>query len=184
MEKYALVSKATYDNDLNLDGYIVDTDLSNRRTLVAVNENDKHVIVGYRGTNIKNHGDNLYNTLIGIGAEKQTKEYKRNKRATQRTINKYEGYNIETTGHSRGALDAYNIGQDLKLHSHVFNPPSRIETSLITAIGNFLVNRKNDNSNIYFVKGDPVGWLGRGLAGRKHYVKQKHRDPHTIHNFL
>jgi len=183
MEKYALVSKATYDNDLNLDGYIVDTDLSNRRTLVAVNENDKHVIVGYRGTNIKNHGDNLYNTLIGIGAEKQTKEYKRNKRATQRTINKYEGYNIETTGHSRGALDAYNIGQDLKLHSHVFNPPSRIETSLITAIGNFLVNR-NDNSNIYFVKGDPVGWLGRGLAGRKHYVKQKHRDPHTIHNFL
>lgn len=187
--KYALISLAAYDDqyDLNqygLSDYLVDNDLSNKRTLVAVNEKNKHVIVGYRGTVPTEGEDMFYNGLIGVGLQKRTKEYKKNKNVAEQAMAKYSDYNVETTGHSRGALDAYTIGQELGLHSHVFNPPDKAPTSLIGAATNFLVNKVNDSSDLYYTYYDPVGWLGRKLPGKRHFFEQKYKDPHTIENFL
>lgn len=186
---YSNVAKATYDDvydltNYNLPNYIIDNQLSNDRTLVVYNPIIKHTIIGYRGTKINQHKDNAYNLLIGLGLQKHHNEYKRNKRTVQYAMNKYKGYKIETVGHSRGALDAYNIGQEFNIPSHSFNPPSRVPTSLITAVGNFLVNKKSSKSHLYYVGSDPVGWLGTDLRGHKHYVKQKVKNPHSVLNFL
>lgn len=89
--------------------YKIDKELSTGRAKVYHNEKTGKVVVAHRGsTNLQDWKENL-NYALGI--EKKGKAYKKSKKVQEAAEKKYGTANLETIGHSKGALHAERLGQ-------------------------------------------------------------------------
>lgn len=95
-----------------LDGYILDKELSNKTAKIYHNPETGEAVVAHRGT--KGARDWLNNLAYATGLYEKTDRYKRGKKAQESAEKKYGKENISTVGHSQGAVLARKLGKDTK----------------------------------------------------------------------
>jgi len=87
------------DTKPEINGYILDRELSNKWGKLFVNTQLKKAVVAHRGT--RNAKDWRNNALIGIGAYKLSDRFKTGELLQNQAEEKYKGYKIYTLGHSQ-----------------------------------------------------------------------------------
>jgi hypothetical protein len=105
---------ASYDKTppKDLDGYLLDTELSTDTAKVYYNPEKNHAITIHRGTEgITDWGNNL---AYFLGYYDYTPRYKQGKSVQDKAETKYGKQNISTLGHSQGAVLARKLGSDTK----------------------------------------------------------------------
>jgi len=99
-----LSSEAYKDNSAdNVDGYVLDKELSNRKTKVYSHPETKHTVVAHRGT--KDKSDLLNDVKIVLGKYDKSKRVENATAIADKAKAKY-GDNITNTGHSLGGTTA------------------------------------------------------------------------------
>ena len=106
--------QASYEKDapMNIDGYVLDTNLSNLYGKVYVNEESKKVILAFRGTGSEALGTDWINNLIFLVSDpgyKLTPRYRTAVKMYQDAMNKYQGYKFELLGHSQSGIIVNNL---------------------------------------------------------------------------
>lgn len=84
----------------NIDGYVIDRDLSGKRAQVYYNPTTGHLVVNHRGTK------GLQDVMTDIGlmvGHKSGKRFEHGKKITDQALNKYNTDNVTISGHSLGA---------------------------------------------------------------------------------
>ena len=87
------------DTKPEINGYILDRELSNKYGKVFYNQSLKKAVVAHRGT--RNAKDWRNNALIGIGAYKLSDRFKTGQLLQNQAEAKYVNYKIYTLGHSQ-----------------------------------------------------------------------------------
>jgi hypothetical protein len=87
------------DTKPEINGYILDKELSNKWGKLFYNSALKKAVVAHRGT--RNAKDWRNNALIGIGAYKLSDRFKTGQLLQNQAEAKYTGYKIYTLGHSQ-----------------------------------------------------------------------------------
>ena len=87
------------DTKPEINGYILDRELSNKWGKLFYNSALKKAVVAHRGT--RNAKDWRNNALIGIGAYKLSDRFKTGELLQNQAEAKYKGYKIYTLGHSQ-----------------------------------------------------------------------------------
>lgn len=101
---------ATYDKKkVNVDNYVIDTDLSDDRVKVYQDPATKHTVVAHRGS--ATGSDWFENGLYALGIKAGT-NWAHSKRVQKRAEKKYGTDNLTTIGHSKGALHAQEFGKN------------------------------------------------------------------------
>jgi hypothetical protein len=97
----------------NINGYILDKELTQPTATVYFNPTTKHAIVIHRGTEgtVSDWTNNLAYTL---GSYNITERFKQGRDVETKAINKYGAGNVSTVGHSQGAVLARKLGKDTK----------------------------------------------------------------------
>lgn len=107
------ILKASYkDAPENINGFILDKDLSNEYAVVYYNPTTGQAVVCHRGTTTAYDWTN--NAMYAIGRYKSTDRYKIGKSTQEKAIKKYGAQNITTLAHSQGAVLARELGKDTK----------------------------------------------------------------------
>jgi hypothetical protein len=92
----------------NYGGYQIDKELSTGRAKVYYNPTSGKTVVAHRGsTNLQDWKEN-FNYALGIGGK--GKAYKKSEAVQKAAEAKYGTNNLETIGHSKGALHAQSLG--------------------------------------------------------------------------
>ena len=100
---------ATYDKKkINVDNYVIDTDLSDDRVKVYQDPATKHTVVAHRGS--ATGTDWFENALYGLGI-KAGSNWSHSKKVQKAAEKKYGTENLTTIGHSKGALHAQEFGK-------------------------------------------------------------------------
>ena len=96
----------------NINGYILDEELSKGNSKVYHHPETKHTVVAHRGTSgLKDWLNNLVYAVGGKKAYKMTKRYKDAETQHREAEKKYGAENISTIGHSQGGLQAELLGK-------------------------------------------------------------------------
>jgi hypothetical protein len=96
----------------NINGYILDEQLSKGNSKVYHHPETKHTVVAHRGTSgLKDWMNNLVYAIGGKKAYKMTKRYKDAEAQHREAEKKYGVENISTIGHSQGGLQAELLGK-------------------------------------------------------------------------
>ena len=131
-------------------GYTLDTDISNDENVVYFNDEQKKVIVGFRGsTNFKDFKTDL---RLAIGGIKSTSRYGETLEFFKKVIELYEGYSISMTGHS--------LGGTLAIEMNLLSPSKK---AVVFNAGHTPLRSKATEKNditYYTNKGDLVSGLG------------------------
>ena len=106
-KQLAIFSNAMYKknslnhvNDNVKGDWILDKAKSKVDSKVFVNEKNKSVVVGFRGTkNLKDVKDDIN---IVLGTESKSKRWKKARKLVEKVNEQYKGYKVYVTGHSLG----------------------------------------------------------------------------------
>jgi hypothetical protein len=131
----------------NIDGYVLDNELSTRRNKVYYNPETKKVKHVIAGTD--NSKDWLNNLLIPLGLHKYTNRYKKSEATHKKTNEKYGKENVDLITHSQSG----NIAENLAKKDLVGGE----NTSLNPAI----IGKHNKKMKVLKSKFDPVSLFTR-----------------------
>ena len=106
-----------------LNGYILDEKLSNLYGKVYHDDDDQKLVVAHRGT--VEPSDWANNAMYALGAYKLTNRYKKGQKMQKGAEKKYNKYDLETLGHSQGAVLARELGKNGEVIT--LNPASKAE---------------------------------------------------------
>ena len=95
-----------------IEGFLLDTELSNKTAKVYHNPTSGETVVAHRGTS--GAKDWVNNVAYLTGNYEKTDRYKMGKKNQQKAEEKYGAENISTLGHSQGAVLARKLGADTK----------------------------------------------------------------------
>ena len=155
--------KSRKEADENIDGYTLDKSLSNKKGKVYVDANGKAVVI-HRGTT-GTVSDWTNNLAYLTGTYKYTDRYKKGKKLQEDAEKKYGAQNIDTAGHSQGAVLARELGKKSK--------------NVITVNPASLFQKKADNETVVRSSLDPVSFLQRNPT---HTVHTGSLNPLTNHS--
>ncbi len=123
--KYYRLGGVDSDNYLAQEGisddWKLDTDLSNDKNIVAVNEKTGKVKVAFRGTDRGNLGDLEADARIYMGTEQNHPHFKEARTTMRDVIGKYGKENVSTTGYSLGGNKSWLMGNEFGVNSTGFN---------------------------------------------------------------
>jgi hypothetical protein len=150
--------------------YKIDKELSTGRAKVYYNPTSGKTVVAHRGsTNLQDWKENL-NYALGI--ERKGKAYKKSKAVQEAAEKKYGVNNLETIGHSKGALHAERLGQ--KGLVQTLNKPVNIR-DMGRVVGKNQIDYKSSR--------DPVSILRRFQKGESaNVIKSKTFNPLKEHS--
>lgn len=160
-----------------LEGYTLQEDLSDEENVVYVNEEDKKVIVGFRGS--KNFKDFKTDIELAVGGIRNTERYDTTLNLVKKVIEMYKGYKIEFTGHS--------LGGTLAIEMNLISPSKR---AVVFNAGHTPLRRRatDDNDITYYTnKGDLVSGLGMKSYKNVKVLDKEHKNPlkaHSLRNFM
>jgi hypothetical protein len=148
----------------------IDRDLSSGRVKVYHDPNSGKTVVAHRGsTNLQDWKENAMYT---VGIKKKGKGYKKSESTQKAAEAKYGTSNLETVGHSKGALHAQQLGQHGIVQT-VNKPVSWGQRNKV--IG--------DNQTDYKNSRDPVSILRGMQKGNKAVItKSSSYNPLTNHS--
>jgi hypothetical protein len=151
---------------------------------VYENPESKHAVVSFRGTNPKNVRDLLTDAAIFLGKEAKTPRFMESERVTQNVLTSGKYNKVTTTGHSMGGTQASHIAREFGVESHAYNPAFTLPHIAQSLKDKLTFGRKNKNLNIYTNYRDPISMGVAFSHGHVHVRRQKHKNPHSIKNFL
>ena len=146
-----------------IDGYKLDTALSNKKGKVYVDANGKTIVV-HRGTS-GTVSDWMNNAAYLTGTYKLTDRYKTAKKLQEAAEEKYGAQNIDTVGHSQSGILARELGKKSK--------------NIITVNPASLFQKKADNETVIRSSLDPVSFLQRNPT---HTIHTGSLNPLTNHS--
>lgn len=192
MAFYASFAKSAYSTDNKVrqstvpNGFILDTELSNRNRAVYFNPDTYSVILSERGTKLEEKTaipDLLTDTSLALGFGENTTRFRNAAKTAKAVQEKYQGWTFETASHSLGGSISKYLHDNFDFRATVFSahlPTTQIlQQAMQTKLNNA---RGNDTLHAYTVKSDPVG-TGMYLAGSAFAVKQRVANPHALENF-
>jgi hypothetical protein len=138
--------QASYEKDapMNIDGYVLDTNLSNLYGKVYVNHESKKVVLAFRGTGMENLGTDWINNLIFAISQpgyKLTPRYRIAVKMYQEAIKKYKGYKFELLGHSQSGIIVNNLCSNKVRNCISLNPAYKNAT---LKNNEFIIRSKGD----------------------------------------
>lgn len=153
----------------NYGDYQIDKELSTGRAKVYYNPTSGKTVVAHRGsTNLQDWKEN-FNYAVGI--KRKGKAYKKSQNVQNAAEAKYGTQNLETIGHSKGALHAQELGQNGLVQT--LNKPVNIG-HLRKVIPETQIDFKSTR--------DPVSALRNFQRGKKAVnIKSKTFNPLTEH---
>ena len=154
--------KSRKDADPEIDGYKLDTALSTKKAKVY--SKDGKAVVVHRGTT-GTLSDWANNAAYLTGLYKYTDRYKKGKESQDAAEKKYGAENIDTTGHSQGAVLARELGKNTK--------------NIITVNPASLFQKKADNETVVRSSLDPVSFLQQHAT---HTINTGSLNPLTNHS--
>jgi hypothetical protein len=170
--------------------------LSKDNTMVLSNSKTKELRVIHSGTDLKRRPveDLLTDVGISFGFTNATQRYRKSRDITRKAIVKYEGYTPIVAGFSLGGAVANEIGQELNVESHAFNPgvsPLVLKTRLTDLKSIVSRGTHGDPDSKHKVYVTPTDWISAsgalGVTGKEHVTLHKPRQgtegPHDIANF-
>jgi hypothetical protein len=155
----------------NIDGYVLDKDLSKGKSKVYYNPQTNHAVVAHRGTSgFSDWANNLAYAVGGKELYKLTPRYKEAKEQQQSAHKKYGKKNISTIGHSQGGLQAELLGKNTK-EIITLNKATRPFDDL-----------KQENQFDVRSKGDIVSKLNPFEPNYDYKIKAESKNPLTEHS--
>jgi hypothetical protein len=131
----------------NLDGYVLDKELSGTRAQVYYNPTTKHLVVNHRGTK------GVHDVMTDIGlmfGHKSGKRFEHGKKITDEALNKYKTDNVTISGHSLGSEIAREASKNTKHDVVVVNPA-------VAPLDMF--NKQKENETVIRSRLDPISAL-------------------------
>jgi hypothetical protein len=191
MANYARLARAAYNTgkyseDYDKQGYIIDTQLSDKDRTVFFHPGSKRAVVSFRGTKLNNFSDLLTDVAIARGREGTTSRFMDSLKTAEKVARKYGKDNVSLTGHSLGGSQAIVVGQKLGLHTHAFNPGVGPLTGFKQTLGKVFKKSKHSNVNVYHTGAkDIISVLSPMMrANVKRLAPRFHKDAHSIDNFI
>ncbi len=195
-DKFLRISDEAYqkqpEREINIEGYIYNPLLSTPKTAIYINEKDKRIIIGHRGTVPSDLNDLIADAAIMTGTFGFSNRLKESMSTVQNVIHVYPNFRITNTGHSLGGKVASEIGQRLsKDNSRVvaFNigsTPLDMPKNLLNQTKCIFTNssqcQKLKNQRIYSTGVDPISISSLTQVGAK-VIRPRRFNVHSLKNF-
>lgn len=153
----------------DIGDYKIDKELSTGRAKVYHNEATGKTKVVHRGsTNLQDWKENL-NYALGI--ERKGKAYKKSKAVQDAAEKKYGTNNLETVGHSKGALHAERLGQ--KGLVQTLNKPVNIR-DMGKAVGKNQIDYKSSRDPVSILRNYQAGETARVIKAKTWHPLKEH----------
>ena len=177
----ARISKAVYNNPKteNIDGFLLDNQLSKYNIGVYQNPYSRKVIIGFRGTAAL---EDLSTDLDIVKGRTNDIQYKEADDIYKQVKEKYPEFQIIATGHSKGGSLGLYLNTKYGITFYGFN--SGVGLGVISS------NPNKDKAHLYIIKGDLISGLGSmGNLGMVHVFNSKFHDAsplqaHSMDNYL
>jgi hypothetical protein len=177
----ARISKAVYTNPKteNIDGFLLDPNLSKYNVGIYQNPQSQKVIIGFRGTASI---EDLSTDLDIIKGRTNDIQYREADDIYKQVISKYPKFQIIATGHSKGGSLGLYLNTKYGITFYGFNSG--------VGLGVISLNPNKDKAHLYIIKGDLISGLGSmGNLGMVHVFNSKFHDAsplqaHSMDNFL
>lgn len=178
-------SQAAYDGAGErpevINGYVYDTELSNKRNAVYYDPINKKVVVAFRGTDFTDPADLYQDFRIMTGTFYGTSRIETGKQIVKDAAEKYNVRveDVALRGHSLGSSVAQAVGSELKIKDvAVFNPGSS-PIELITGRPGAGYGR------VYSTGIDPISItnLAESIGGGNVRYSAPGVEPHGLSNF-
>ena len=180
-ESAEYVQSELFNPMIELEGFVLDRELSTEEHSVFHNSSKKETVIAYRGTS--NLSDVATDSHVAMGREKHTARYKRSEAVFEKARDKYDG-SMAVTGHSLGGGISLHIAEKYDVEGHHFNPA-------ISATQVFSKDHYDNKTTqqVYHTELDPVS-VGAHVIADHQPRRKVHRidnDPnhhaHALENF-
>ena len=179
-EELAVFSNAVYKKkslryiNKNIDGdWILDKRRSKADSKVFINEEDKIIVIAFRGTsNLKDVIDDI---SIITSREHKNKRWQKARKLVQKVNSKYYDYKVYVVGHSLGG----SLAEFASRHTG--------NETVAFSRGNLKIEQdiKNDNLTDVYNKYDPISLLvGTHKGNKKREVEVDGLNKHSIKSFV
>jgi hypothetical protein len=177
----ARISKAVYSNPKteNIDGFLLDKELSKYNIGVYQNPSSQKVIIGFRGTAAL---EDLSTDLDIVKGRTNDIQYKEADDIYKKVKEKYPNFEIIATGHSKGGSLGLYLNTKYNIKFYGFNSG--------VGLGVISYNPNKSKAHLYIIKGDLISGLGSmGNLGIVHVFNSKFNDAsplqaHSMDNYL
>lgn len=133
-------------NSGDVDGYVLDKELSGTRAQVYYHPETKHLVVNHRGTK----GVHVMTDVGLMFGNKSNERFKHGKKITDQALKNYNTDNVTVSGHSLGAEVARQASQSNKHDVVVVNPAVAPPD---------MFNRQKNNETVIRSRLDPISAL-------------------------
>jgi hypothetical protein len=190
----ARLANGAYDGS-EVPGYTIDRELSNRNRTVYVTPENK-AIIAFSGTRPNSKRDALKDlgtdALLAFGLENISSRFRKAKKVTKKTMEKYGNDNVETVGHSLGSSQGLYVNAKYGVPHTGFAPGVSVKNArdgILDKISTklfFKGRRANKNATVYHAGGDPISALAPTLNHARvvKVAKKPKESAHSIRNFL
>ena len=181
-ENQEYVQSELFNPMIELEGFVLDRELSTEEHSVFHNSSKKETVIAYRGTS--NLSDVATDSHVAMGRERHTARYKRSEAVFEKARDKYDG-SMSVTGHSLGGGISLHIAEKYDVEGHHYNPA-------ISATQVFSKDHYDNKTTqqVYHTELDPVS-VGAHVIADHQPRRKVHRidnDPdhhaHALENFF
>jgi predicted esterase YcpF (UPF0227 family) len=181
-ENQEYVQSELFNPMIELEGFVLDRELSTEEHSVFHNSSKKETVIAYRGTS--NLSDVATDSHVAMGRERHTARYKRSEAVFEKARDKYDG-SMSVTGHSLGGGISLHIAEKYDVEGHHFNPA--ISATQVFSKDHF---DNKTTQQVYHTELDPVS-VGAHVIADHQPRRKVHRidnDPdhhaHALENFF
>ena len=171
----------------DLDGYVLDKELSGKRHAVYHHKDKNKSVIAFRGTVVSDMDDLHADTAITTGQQRNHHRFKEAEQIHDQVKNKYQGATIKATGHSLGGALAQHTSRVKGVEAEVFNAGIGANVGLAKDTTSCKVGKKSgycDKVIRHHISGDPISAGGQLAYGKNHTYHTKGLDSHSLENFL
>lgn len=200
---YAKLANASYtyyetqDNNINIYGYAIFPELSDRNSILLFNKEKKELVLSIRGTKISNSNDINADVHILMNKLKENERYKSVLSKAKQIVESKNNWRFVIVGHSLGGALALEIAEEIIKYVdniYIYNPAFSVGQAL-ESVSKQIFNKIGIKSKairiekelrrkltIYQSGIDPISLLSYS-TGKNKYVKPKSWNTHTLDNF-
>ena len=179
----------------NIDGYVLDESLSNKKTKVYHNPDTKKTIVSHKGTDPKDKNDLKNDLLLSVGMLDKSKRFKNAVDISKKASEKYADSELQSVGHSLGSKVASEVGKKMSVKNSKVtgfnegsNPLVHIPKGIYDKAKCSLKPDSNEckklaNQTKYHNVGDPISIGSIVHVGKTKIQTPKSINAHSISNY-